>query len=102
VAPHANDDVVTRVLEVERVRAALTAVAEDRDARAGERLTIDVFLRVRTHFKDSLGGKWCFQCPKRRTPRRLGRCGVLVLHRVIALSARSPAPPVGKQDEQSK
>jgi hypothetical protein len=46
---HADHDVEAAVLEIERVRASLAAVTEDRDARAAQRLAVDVFVRIKLH-----------------------------------------------------
>ena len=44
-AAKADDDVDAAVVEVQRLRAALVAVADDRDPLAGERRGIDVGCR---------------------------------------------------------
>jgi hypothetical protein len=36
-------------VQIERVRATLAAVAQDRDAGSAQRFLVDVFLRVQTH-----------------------------------------------------
>ena len=46
---HADDDVEAAVLQVQRMRAPLAAIAQDGDARALERLLVDVLLRIQTH-----------------------------------------------------
>ena len=50
---NADDDVEATVLEVERVCATLTAVAEDRDARTLQSLLADVLLRINLHVRSS-------------------------------------------------
>ena len=48
-AAQPDDDVDAAVVEVERLRAALVAVAEDGDALAGERRGIDVGVAQHLH-----------------------------------------------------
>ena len=48
-AAQADNDIDTAVVEVERLRAALVAVAEDRDALAGERGGVDVGVTDQVH-----------------------------------------------------
>src|SRR5262249_60847248 len=48
-AAHAHHDIETGVLQVQRVCASLAAIAQDGDARALERLAIDIFLRIELH-----------------------------------------------------
>src|SRR6185437_4916027 len=63
---HPDHDVEARVLEVERMRAALAAVAEDGDAGALEGLLVDVFVRIQLHRPHSSGA---FRDPKHEKPR---------------------------------
>ena len=72
-AAQADDDVDPAVLQVERLRAALIAVAEDRDALAGQRRGIDVGVAEQVH--------------RRRLALRLEQ-GQRLVER-----ARRPAPP---------
>jgi hypothetical protein len=46
---HADDHVEAGVLEIERMRPTLAAIAEDGDTRALEGLTVDVFVRIQPH-----------------------------------------------------
>jgi hypothetical protein len=47
--PHADHHVIAAVAQVQRMRAALTAIPQNGDARATQRFLIDVFLRIQTH-----------------------------------------------------
>src|SRR5262245_53660485 len=49
VLSHPDHDVEARVLQVQRMRAALTAIPEDGDASALERFLVDVFLPIQLH-----------------------------------------------------
>ncbi len=44
-----DHDIVAAVAQIERVRAPLTAVAENGDARAAQGLLVDVLLGIQTH-----------------------------------------------------
>ncbi len=46
---HADDDVEPTILQIQRVRAALAAIAEYRNARAFQGLFVDVFPRIQPH-----------------------------------------------------
>jgi len=48
---HADHDVIAAVAQIERVRASLASITEDRDACAAQRFLVDVFLGVQTHAK---------------------------------------------------
>ena len=64
---HADDDVVAAVLEVERMRAALAAVAQDGDPGSLQRLLVHVLLRIGTHRYSP--GQSGFQRSKTQEPR---------------------------------
>ena len=70
-AAQADDDVDAAVVEVERLRAALVAVAEDGDALAGERRGIDVGVADQVHGAPSLAASAVEQRPalRRAGPR---------------------------------
>src|SRR5215831_7788207 len=75
-AAHAHHDIETGVLQTERVCASLAAVAQDGDARALERLAIDIFLRIELHRDPSSIGPRGRYKPYKKPRSGLCRCGV--------------------------
>src|SRR5580765_128232 len=53
VLAHADDDIEAAVLQVQRMRTPLAAVAEDRDAGALQGALVDVFMRIQPHLNHS-------------------------------------------------
>jgi hypothetical protein len=86
----ADHHVVAGVLQVQRVRATLAAIADDRDPGAFQGLLVHVLLRVRTHVSHSSIRSTMMKhgCEKPR-PARV-RCGVSGLW--SASCAFSPGP----------
>src|SRR6185295_7768820 len=97
VLAHADDDVMAAVLEVERMRAALAAVAQDGDPGFLERLLVYVFARVQLR-----------HCPlhcwkhKKNPASAGGRCGVFLVYRLgssVRASGRRPAPTTPDKEQ---